>query len=234
VANDGILGRMLAIQLEGDPFPVNVDHRRVELMKERGQQQMATTAAANKPANAREARAMAKELGIEGWEDLGREDLLSAIATAQKGSSAAAPTKAPAAKKASGAKKAPAKKAATKRAPAKAKAPTKKASGGRANPDPDDPIPFRPGTNLYEIAKALLKGGKRSVLVKHLKPRLSFNPRKQSAKDFDTDAEIDRRLKVIGYILKNQHGWTYASNGRGPDALIQATPPGTENKVAAK
>lgn len=191
-------------------------------------------AAATKP-SAAEYRAAAKELGIVNWEEMGKDELIAAVDAARKGTSAPAKkaskrtTKAPA-------KKAPAKKAAAKRAPAKAtKAPAKAKASGRANPASveDDPIPFRPGTNLYLIAKALMKGGKRSALVKQLAPKLEYNPRKQDAKSFDREAETDRRLKVIGYILKNQHGWTYAHKGRGTDSLIHVTPPGVENRLAS-
>lgn len=115
---------------------------------------------------------------------------------------------------------------ANKPAPAKA---SKKGSK-RAAPTPSDngsegPNPFRPNTNLWHFTEALMVGGKRSALVKKLLPKVKYNPRVQSDDDFDKEAETDRRLKVIGYILKNQHGWEYEHEGRGPDAYIKATPP---------
>lgn len=184
---------------------------------------MATKTAANKP-SAKELRSAAKELGIEGWEDMGRKELTDAVTAARNGSEGNAPEAAPEATKSTqtSKKSSTTKAAASKRAPKKS-APKK--ATGRANPDPNDPIPFRPGTNLYHIAKALMEGGKRSSLVKQLKPKLEFNPRKQSASDFNVDEEIDRRLKVIGYILRNQHGWVYEHEGRGPDAKIHVYPP---------
>lgn len=219
VATTGILGRMVRIHLEGDPFPVNVDHRRIELMQEEKRKMAAATATKTKqPPSAKELRNRAKALGIEGWEEMDRETLTKAVRAARNGGEATGATKRPA-------KKAPAKKAsAAKKAPAK-KAAKKSTATGRANPDPDDPIPFRPGTNLYLIAKALMKGGKRIKIATALAPKLTFNPRKQDKKKFDAVAETDRRLKVIGYILKNKHGWTYEHKGRGEDATIKCTPP---------
>lgn len=124
------------------------------------------------------------------------------------------------------AKSAAAARKATKAAPAKAS----KKGGKRAAPTPSDngsegPNPFRPNTNLWHFTEALMVGGKRSALVKKLLPKVKYNPRVQSDDDFDKEAETDRRLKVIGYILKNQHGWDYEHEGRGPDAYIKATPP---------
>lgn len=124
------------------------------------------------------------------------------------------------------AKSAAAARKATKAAPAKAA----KKGGKRAAPTPstngsEGPNPFRPNTNLWHFTEALMVGGKRSALVKKLLPKVKYNPRVQSDDDFDKEAETDRRLKVIGYILKNQHGWDYEHEGRGPDAYIKATPP---------
>lgn len=166
-------------------------------------------------ATAKELRKEAKRMGIKGWEEMGREELKAAISS-QNGESTGKTKKA---KKASKAKaETPAKK--TKSAKAKkgkAKA-TKSASSNGSNP-------FRAGTNLWHITEALMQGGKRSELVRKLRSKLEYNPRVQAEDDFDVDAETDRRLKVVGYILKNSHGWTYEHEGRGTDAHIKVTPP---------
>jgi hypothetical protein len=86
--------------------------------------------------------------------------------------------------------------------------------------------PFRPGTNIWYITEELLKGGKRSTMVKRLKDKLEFTPRVRKSKDFDLDAEIDRRLRIFGYALKNEHGYSYVLRGRGKDAYLRVYPPG--------
>ncbi len=243
VESDHNLGHMIGVRFPGDPFPSNVDNRQIQLIDKETNNKMATkTKDAPSP---KELRRQAKNLGVANWEEMDREELAAAVAAAEgsngdgdapkkakasKGSTkasskvkktAAAPTE-----KATKAKKS----ARSTEAPAKAKKGSKK---GKAAPKPpaatnDGPNPFRPGTNLWHITEALMKGGKRSTLVKQLKPKLKFSPRVQSEEDFDVDAEIDRRLKVIGYILKNKHGFTYEHSGRGEDATIKVTPPDAE------
>lgn len=205
---------------------------------------MAKTKEAPSP---KELRRKAKALGVANWEEMDREELAKAVA-AQEGDTEDAPAKAKKSTRSTKAAKGTKEPKATAEKPVKAKksarateAPKAK-KGSKANksskgpskkreaPRPaetgsDGPNPFRPNSNIWHITEALMKGGKRSTLVKQLKPKLEFNPRKQSAKDFDVDAEIDRRLKVIGYILKNDHGWDYSHDGRGPDAVIKVTPP---------
>lgn len=180
--------------------------------------------AKDSPPSAKDLRKRAKALDVEGWKDMNKEELQAAIDAAE-GKSTSKATKGTG--KAEKAEKKPAKKTA-----AAAEKP-KREPKPKAEADPNNP--FRPNTNLWHITEALRAGGKRSELVKKLKPVLEFNPRKKSKKDFDTDEEIDRRLKVIGYILKNKHGWDFTHEGRGGDAFIQATPPGaTKGEKASK
>lgn len=200
---------------------------------------MPKTATAVAP-TAKELRRKAKNLDVRNWEEMDREQLAAAIAEKESSEESeeaparrtrkATATKATTTKTKAAASKpaktAPASKKATKAAPAKATA----TKGKKAAPRPaaaadTGPNPFRAGTNLWHFTEALMVGGKRSALVKKLLPKVTYNPRVQEEADFDAEAETDRRLKVIGYILKNQHGWEYQHEGRGPDAFIKATPP---------
>ena len=107
-------------------------------------------------------------------------------------------------------------------AKAATKAPRRQPRGNKGS----EANPFRSGSNLWHITEALMRGGSRADLVAEVKPLLNYKPRVQDVQDFDTDAETDRRLKVVGYILKNRYGWSYTHEGRGPEAFIQAVPPG--------
>lgn len=225
------------VLIDGDPFPTEVPARQVCL--EGAKKPMTTTK------TAKELRNEARSLGVAGYEDMTKAELQEAVsaagangaepakrkakkkASSTKAKSTSTAKKAPTKAKAKTAKKATSKKTSTAKKGAAKKATTKKTAtkkaAAKSEGTPDNP--FRQGTNLYHITEALKKGGKRSTLTKQLQRKLSFNPRKQSEEDFDVEAEIDRRLKVVGYILKNQHGWTYEHEGRGPSAKIKVTPP---------
>ena len=248
VESDHNLGHMISVRFPGDPFPSNVDNRQIQLTDKENSKHMATkTKDAPSP---KELRRQAKNLGVANWEEMDRDELAAAVAAADSngnGDDGDTPTKAKKSKSSTKAAKGTgkAKKAAAEpdekpvkakkstratEAPAKAKKGSKGSKKTREAPRPaateaDGPNPFRAGTNLWHITEALMKGGKRSTLVKQLKPKLKFAPRVQSEADFDVDAEIDRRLKVIGYILKKDHGFEYSHEGRGPDAVIKVTPP---------
>lgn len=141
--------------------------------------------------------------------------------------------KAAPAKKAAAAKKAPAvKKAPAKKTPVKAPAKAAATKTKRAAPTPpqeyEGPNPFRPGSNLFKICEALMVGGKNADIVKKLGKTLEYKPRVKAGEDFDVDAETDRRMKIVGYILKKEHGFEYiydTSNGRGGNAFIKVVPP---------
>ena len=226
VEQDHNLGRMISLRFPGDPFPTYIDHRQVQLAK--GQVAPMSPRTAEAPRSPKELRRAAKTLGVRNWEEMDREELATAVAEAEA-ADGNGEGEAPARKATKKVKATKATKATKSGRKATAKTPAKKGSK-RAAPRPaasdtDGPNPFRPGTNLYHVTEALMVGGKRSALVKKLLPKMEYNPRVQSADDFDPEAETDRRLKVIGYILKNQHGWEYEHEGRGPDAYIKATPP---------
>ena len=224
------------------------DHRRLE-RAEGDQKTMTTTTTAP---GAKELRREAKRLNIAGYEDMTREELTNAVATANgadedttarvatktaaKKTAAKKAAPAPAATEDDGEDEAPAKpakKTASKKAAPKAEAPAPKAGKSakgktekvEREAGAEGPNPFRPNTNLWHITEALMRGGKRSTLVARLLPKLEYNPRVQSADDFDAELETDRRLKVVGYLLKNRFGFTYVHEGRGKDATIKVIPP---------
>jgi hypothetical protein len=240
VVDDGkLLGVMTSVVIGQDPFPTMVDHRQLTAVGSNGRNKMPRSAPATEP-SAKDLRRQAKNLRIEGWEEMGREELTAAIAE-QSDNGDAAP--APALKATKTAKKSTkrtrterrerniegstaAKKTARKSTKTVKKAPAKKRAGAPRPPaDVDTPNPYRPGTNLYFVTEALMKGGKRSALVKQLKSKMKFAPRVQSESDFDVEQEIDKRLKVIAYELANKHGFSRVQEGRGPESFIKVTAP---------
>lgn len=233
VFGDGILGRMVEITISNDPFTVYADHRQIQ-RKDKNMPRAATTTTAS---SAKELRRRAKALSVPNWEEMSKEELESAIADQDGESSDDSVEEAtpPARTRRTSATKAaaPTKKATTARPKAAAKTTAKPAAAAKktskrtasSTPKEGETNPFREGTNLWYITEALMKGGKRSVLVNKLKGKLEYNPRVQDAKDFDVEAETDRRLKVVGYILRNKHGFEYEHEGRGPDAYIKVSPP---------
>lgn len=239
VRSDGLVGRMCKVRIAGDPFDCFVDHRQLTLtssinprrVKETTNQMPTATATPS----AKELRRQAKSLGIRGWEEMSRDELIEAIGEADE--EEPRPSKKASKRTAKASKKAPRRQTVEDdeedeepkaRKSSKASKTTKKASAKKqvkADTNGDGPNPFRAGSNLYHITEALMKGGKRSALVAKLRNKLEFNPRVKSDDEFDVDAEIDRRLKVVSYILEGQHGFTREHTGRGPEATIKVFPP---------
>lgn len=156
----------------------------------------------------KELRRQAKALRISGWEDMDRAELKRAIKKAGA--------------KPGEATKAKADKASSKKAP---KTKTKSKPSKSDDDDEDDgPNPFRAGTNLFHITEELMKGGKRSSMVKRLKKKIELKPRKNK-KDFDVDEQLDRRVLIVGQILRNDHNFEVTREGRGTEATIVAVPP---------
>lgn len=200
-------GGKATIQIEGDPFPVEVKKSQITIRNKKGKAMPKTK---SKGPTAKELRNKAKEYGIADYEDMTKAELQEAVESFEEEEVD---------------EEAPKKKAAKKTTKSKAKKTTaKKGSKKTADAEENGVNPFRPNTNLYHVTEALMEGGKRSALVKKLRNKVEFNPRKQDAEDMDVDEEIDRRLKVVGYILKNQHGFELEHEGRGKDAFIKATP----------
>lgn len=204
------------VLIDGDPFPVTVGLTDIETEETH-------TMATKTARTARELRDAAKDLGIKGYSGMSKAELLEAVETAEAADGSAtseaseeeAPKKTK--KRKSSSKKSSKSKASSKKSSSKKKA-AKKAS------ESEGPNPFREGTNLYHITEALMKGGKRQTLINKLKGKLEFNPRTKSDEEFDTEEEIDRRLKAVSYILEKDHGFTREHEGRGREATIKCTP----------
>lgn len=122
------------------------------------------------------------------------------------------------------------KKSSKKAAPAKAaksskkaeKPATKKAKAKDEDDDlPENGNPFTEGTNLYYMTEELIKGGKRSAMVKRLGKKISLKPRTRSFTEEEELAEIDRRLVIVSQTLRNNHGFKMEREGRGPDTVIR-------------
>lgn len=174
---------------------------------------------ATKP-SARELRRSAKALKIRGWEDMGIKELQAAIAKHDGAESNGSATAKTSTKAKSSTKAAPAKAekpAAKKAAPAKSKAAKSEDAAENGNP-------YKEGTNLWHIAQELIAGGKRSQMVKRLKRKISIKPR-VNADDFDEDYELDRRVLIVGQLLRKDHGFEVTREGRGEDGTIVAVAP---------
>lgn len=253
------------VKLNGDPYTVCVYQKQIQPAPQKSPQETERKERAMPEArvSAKELRRQARELNIEGWEELSLHDLRQAVADAQDGGSKpakkAAPAKRPPSKSVrtagkpaaaepededdedsddeedeleeapapkrgrAAAKKAPAKKAPAKKAPP-AKAKSKSKDDEEAEVANENGNPFKPGSNIFEITEALIKGGKRSTLIKQLKRKIDLKPRTERD-DWDEEAELDRRLLIIGQILRRDHSFNVVIDGRGREGTIQAEPP---------
>jgi hypothetical protein len=125
-------------------------------------------------------------------------------------------------------KKSSSKSKASKTAKASKKAPAKKAATKAATRERvvnENGNPYQPGTNLYHMAEALIKGGKVASLVKQVGKKVSINAR---TRDYDEDSEreeLQRRLIIVSQRLRNDFGFTMEKEGRGADATIKCIPP---------
>lgn len=226
------VGIFVDVVLDGDPFGTFLDLSRIRFVgaydevnplitrqrhtttsagidpttHRRSSENMAKTGTGPSP---KELRRQAKALRISGWEDMDRAELKRAIKKAGATPGEATKSKSD--------------KATSKKAPKGKKA--AKPSKSKSDDDEDDgPNPFRAGTNLFHITEELMKGGKRSSMVKRLSKKIELKPRKNK-KDFDETAELDRRVLIVGQILRNEHGFEVTREGRGTDATIVAVPP---------
>jgi hypothetical protein len=216
------------VKLSGDPYTVCVYQKQIQHTTSPTETERMVATMPEARLSAKELRREAKTLEIADWESLPLADLRKAVndaqgtsdnghATAKKAPAKRGPRKATT-EKATAAKAAPAKKAPAKKAPAKKAAPEAEEFTGNENGNP-----FKPGSNIYEITEALIKGGKRTALVKSLKRKIDLKPRTQRD-DWNEDYEIDRRLLIIAQLLERDHGYNKVLDGRGPDAFIQVEP----------
>lgn len=218
VVADHLLGQMVEVRVSNDPFTSYVDHRQLEKITRKGTER-------TDMASAKELRKAAKAAGIDGWEDMDRDELEAAVAEAgdEDEKPAKAAKKGKAAAKSAKAEKT-AKKSTKKAAPTKA---SKKAAKDDDDDEDEDtgPNPFRKGSNLYLMTDLLMAGGKRSAMVKKLAKKIELNPRTKKGKDFDPEEEIDYRLVRVCQTLANEHGFTIEKDGRGKDQTVTAVPP---------
>lgn len=209
---------------------------------------------ATKP-NAKALRKQAQALGIEGWEDMSREQMAKAIKRAKRSETEDAPKSKPTKGKA---KAAPKTKAASKPA-TKAKAATKKAVNGTkkvakseapagsdealgltfakgtpAKPLPDEGVnPFRKSSNLFVVGNLLLKGGSRRVLAEKLNQKVDLHPYNKDSSDIDL-LDFDKRLLLGAQTMRDQFGYGIQRTGRGLDGKILVFRPGGDKDPRGK
>lgn len=246
------VGVMLDVVLDGDPFGTYVRCERIDKIesppnpehnwlvenavslkykpnnRQINQNRNADTKMATTKPNTRDLRKQAKAAQISGWEDMSVTELQAALDehAEANGNGAAKPAKA-ASKAVAAREEVRGSKTRKSTAQKEAVKATKRAKADDEDEDEDTgPIPFKAGTNMYLITEALMKGGKRKDLVKSLKKKVDLKPRTKGDDEFDLDSELDRRILIIGQILRKDHGWDVTREGRGfEDGTIVATPP---------
>lgn len=194
-----LLDDIVSVILSNDPFSVCVYLHQIAPQgaqspsETEGEVQMSSSTEVVKPTT-KELRRQAKTLKVEGWEDMGPKALTKAIKDAggkvkvKAAKSAAAPEKA-----------------------ASKKADKTEATEGSGESGQN---PFKEGTNLWHITEEIFKGGKRSAMVKRLKKKITLNPRDRAGEDFDEDYQLDRRILIVGQILRKDHGFDVVRDGR--------------------
>lgn len=195
-----------------------------------------------KTSKAKELREQAKALGLRGWEDMGLSELREAVREAEKAERGSA--KSTRAKKTSSTKRKVKKTAATKaekpveaasEKPAKSKK-AKPAKAEAAQPTPAKRVkvkaadikeknPYRPGSNLYEIAPLLMKGGTRKDLAQSLSEKISLHPYANDPESISL-GDYDKRIVLASANLRDEFGFTIVRDGRGLKGFIQAIPSG--------
>lgn len=232
------VGDMVEIKIANDPFTSWVECISLtSTTKRREHNKMPTK-------TAKALRSEARKLGIDGWEDMDRDELQEAINLALEDEDSDTDedtetdedtddeeeTERPAKKSKSSSKKAPAKKSSASKKAAAKKAPASKKAASKKAVDEDEegesgPNPFREGSNLFLFTEALMKGGKRSAMVTKLERKVDLKPRKRGGRDYDPAAEIDYRLVRVCQLLQNEHGFVIEKEGRGTEQKVKAIPP---------
>lgn len=237
-------GEVAEVLLDGDPFPVEVS---ITQIKEADMTDV-------RERTVRELRSDAKALDIKGYSKLSKPELIAAVEAAETAADGTAPRKRKAsavAKKAT--RKASPKKASTRAAPTRTprkqmtEAALKASEAKRtAKADPlplkhragrtsvaereiieaQGPNPYRRGTNIWYVTEQLLKGGKRQTLINRLlrSGKITFTEQVREKEGFDEEKELDHRLRIIGYTLRNEYGFGYTMQGRGRTAYIKVWP----------
>jgi hypothetical protein len=121
--------------------------------------------------------------------------------------------------------KAPAKKAAAKAEPKAPKAKTIRdditlPEGTPPKPLPDEGVnPFRKSSNLFVVAKLLLKGGTRRSLATQLSEKVSLHPYHKGQEEVEL-LDFDKRLLLGAQTMRDQFGYGIHRVGRGLDGKI--------------
>jgi hypothetical protein len=217
-----------------------------------------TASTAEKP-SAKELRKQAQGLGIKGWEEMGRKELAKAIRKVSKNGKApkAEAAEVPAKKKSKKGKSAKAKTAPVskpkakstkpkaskpKAAPAKKAAKAEKADTGEGltfakshpKPTPEHGVnPFRKNSNLFRVAKLLLKGGRRETLASKLSEQTTLHPYQKGDNEVEL-LDYDKRLLLGAQTMRDQYGYGIQRTGRGLSGSILVFVPGGPNDPRGK
>lgn len=226
-------GTMLVF-LDGDPFATALKIKQLQKIKDpvtyNQQTKNSVPEGETMATSFKELRKEAKQQGIEGFEEMDKDELKAAlsalveeeeqevpVATAKKGKKKSkkvvaevATTKVKKSKKAASSNGSKPKAEAT--AKMRAAAPTKN-------------NPFRQGSNSYLIVERLKKGGSREAMINDIMPQLALRPTKNvSNSDTDTITVRGRIMKALT-VLEKEYNWKVRKDGRGDDAFLKATPP---------
>lgn len=224
-------GEMVLVRVGSDPFDSYISFALLEKLSKIPPQlrnmslEDTSQKVGGKMAKAKELREKARNLSIEGWENMDRDELEAAIAEAEAEDEQAEEaamateeaTKPRKGKKGKKARKAEAPKASKKGSKAKSSKKTAKVSADGVNP-------YREGSNLYWYTEALMKGGTRTKMINWLKGKVNLKPRTKR-KDYDPEAAIDRKLVVVAKLLEDEHGFRVKREGRGVESTVKASPP---------
>lgn len=232
----------IEVNIAGDPYPVLVKANQLQKVRE-------GTMAESTGAAIRKLSKRAKLLGIRGYQNMDEKELRRAVKREEDSyDDIAKPSKSSKSKSKPSKTKPKAK--ATK--PAKAEKPkaTKKATNGTAKKTSgkkvskekakvapktagDPANPFRHGSNSWKMAEELLKGGKRSDMIKRLKKSMPLHPWSKDKEEEPTKA-INKRILLTAAAMERDHGFKIKSEGRGTSGTIKAIPPGAKKKSSAK
>lgn len=226
----------VAILLDGDPFPVMVNIAQVL----KGDDMPAAT---QRGPESRQLAKRARMLSVPGYQTMTMPQLRKAVEEAENPrkreatsarktvSKKTGAVKVVARKEAAPRKPRPVKKAAKKRTPAKVakKSAPKKAAAKKVASNGTNP--FRVGSNVWKMAEELLRGGKRSEMIKRLKKTMPLHPWSKD-KEENPDRAIDKRLLLTAADLQKTYGYKIVREGRGAAGTIVAMPPG--RKAVAK
>lgn len=229
----------IEVNIAGDPYPVLVKAN--QLLKVREDIVAESTSAAIRKFSKR-----AKLLGIRGYQNMTEKELKRAVRREEdsfediakpssKKKAKSKPSSKPKAKTTKPAAK-PSKKAKVKATNGTSKTTTKKKVSkekAKVALKAGDPAnPFRHGSNSWKMAEELLKGGKRSDMIKRLRKTMPLHP---WSKDKETEPvkAYNKRLLLTAAAMERDHGFKIKSEGRGTSGTLKAIPPGAKKKKSS-